>query len=94
MPGTSSEATLIHVRSDEELAWRTRRMALLGADDALAAKVAASDIDLHTFERLLKDGCSLDLAWSITQPLVEPAAPQAPLPEAAAAGHEEAPAQE
>jgi hypothetical protein len=76
-PETIPEAILVHVRSDEELAWRARRMTQLGADEALAAKAAASNLDLHAFERLLKDGCPIDLAWSIAQPLAEPVSPDA-----------------
>lgn len=75
--GASSEPTLIHVRNAEELAWRTQRMTRLGADEAFAAAVAASAIDLHAFERLVKDGCTLDLAWAITRPSTEPASPAA-----------------
>lgn len=75
--GTVSKGAVIRIRSAEELAWRVRRMTLLGADDALAAEVAASDVDVHAFERLLKDGCTIELAWSITQPLVEPPTPPA-----------------
>jgi len=40
----------------------------LGADAELAAKIAASDADVHEIERLLKAGCPLGLAWTIVQP--------------------------
>jgi len=39
-----------------EILWRTQRMVSLGADAELTA-----------IERLLKAGCSLELAWTITR---------------------------
>ncbi len=44
-------------------------MLSLGADAELAAKIAHSDADVHDIERLLKAGCPLALAWTITQPV-------------------------
>lgn len=44
----------------------------LGADAEFAAKVADSDVDVHEIERLLKAGCSLELAWTIVRPVDKP----------------------
>ena len=52
-----------------EIRWRTQRMVCLGADAELAAKVADSDTDVHDIERLLKAGCTLELAWTIMRPV-------------------------
>jgi len=52
-----------------EILWRTQRMVSLGADAELTASIASSDADVHDIERLLKAGCSLELAWTITRPI-------------------------
>ena len=52
-----------------EILWRTQRMVSLGADAELTASIASSDADVHDIERLLKAGCSLELAWTITKPI-------------------------
>ena len=41
----------------------------LGADSELASEIADSEVDVHDIERLLKAGCPLALAWTITQPV-------------------------
>jgi hypothetical protein len=66
----------VDIRAPEgpEIRWRMQRMARLGADPELAAKIANSDVDVHDIDRLLKAGCSLELAWTITQPVEEPPA--------------------
>ena len=46
-------------------------MLSLGADAELAATIAHSDVDVHDIARLLKAGCPLELAWTITQPVNE-----------------------
>ena len=63
------ETILIRVPGSPEIAWRTQRLVSLGADPALAAEIADSDADVHDIERLLKSGCSLELAWAIVGPL-------------------------
>jgi hypothetical protein len=47
-------------------------MVSLGADAEFAAKIADSDADVHDIERLLKAGCTLELAWTIVQPVDKP----------------------
>ena len=66
----------VDIRAPEgpEIRWRTHRMVRLGADPELAAKIAHSDVDVHDIDRLVKAGCSLELAWTITQPVDEPPA--------------------
>jgi len=66
----------VDIRAPEgpEIRWRMQRMVRLGADPELAAKIANSDVDVHDIDRLLKAGCSLELAWTITQPVEEPPA--------------------
>jgi hypothetical protein len=71
---TTSDAVIIRVPGGPEIIWRTRRMVSLGADAELAAKIADSDADVHEIERLLKAGCPLELAWTITQPDDKPPA--------------------
>jgi hypothetical protein len=44
-------------------------MVSLGADAELTASIASSDADVHDIESLLKAGCSLELAWTITRPI-------------------------
>jgi hypothetical protein len=44
-------------------------MLSLGAGPELAADIANSNVDVHDIERLLGAGCSLELAWTITQPV-------------------------
>ena len=66
----------VDIRAPEgpEIRWRMHRMVRLGADPELAAKIAQSDVDVHDIDRLVKAGCSLELAWTITQPVEEPPA--------------------
>jgi hypothetical protein len=68
----ANDTVIIRAPGGPEIAWRTRRMLSLGADAALAAKIADSDADVHDIERLLKAGCPLALAWTITQPVDTP----------------------
>jgi len=66
---TPDGTVIIRVPGSPEIVWRTRRMLSLGADAELAAEIANSDADVHDIERLLKAGCPLELAWTITQPV-------------------------
>ena len=66
---TPDGTVIIRVPGSPEIVWRTRRMLSLGADAELAAEIANSDADVHDIERLLKAGCPLALAWTITQPV-------------------------
>jgi hypothetical protein len=79
------ETVLIRVPGSAEVTWRTQRLVSLGADARLAAEIADSDADVHDIERLLKAGCSLELAWTIMRPVDKPA-----IPAGAAAGDVEA----
>lgn len=72
------DTVIIRAPGGPEIRWRTQRMVCLGADPELAAKIADSDADLHDIERLLKAGCTLELAWTIMRPIDKPpAAPSA-----------------
>jgi hypothetical protein len=73
----TNDTVIIRAPGGSEISWRTRRMLSLGADAELAATIADSDVDVHDIERLLKDGCSLELAWAITRPVDKPPAPVA-----------------
>jgi hypothetical protein len=74
MPSRGTDETvIIRAPGGEEIRWRTQRMVSLGADAALAETIAASDADIHDIDRLLQAGCSLELAWTIVQPIDEPA---------------------
>jgi hypothetical protein len=68
----TNDTVIIRAPGGPEILWRTRRMLSLGADAELAAEIAVSDADVHEIERLLKAGCPLALAWTITQPVDEP----------------------
>jgi hypothetical protein len=68
------DTVIIRPPGGAEIRWRTRRMVGLGADAELAEKIAASDADVHDIERLLKAGCTLELAWSIMRPVEKPPA--------------------
>jgi hypothetical protein len=68
----TTDTVIIRVPGSAEINWRTRRMASLGADAELAAKIAHSDADVHDIERLLKAGCPLELAWTIVRPADKP----------------------
>ena len=70
----TNDTVIIRVPGGSEISWRTRRMVSLGADADLAADIAKSDADVHEIERLLKAGCPLELAWTITQPVDNPPA--------------------
>jgi hypothetical protein len=65
-----NETVDIRAPGGAEITWRVRRMISLGADQELAATIADSTVDLHDIERLLKAGCPLELAWTITRPAV------------------------
>ena len=67
----TNDTVIIRAAGGPEITWRTQRMVSLGADAALAARIAESDVDVHDIERLLKAGCPLALAWTITQPVDE-----------------------
>jgi hypothetical protein len=66
------DTVIIRAPGGAEIRWRTQRMVSLGADAEFAAKIADSDADVHDIERLLKAGCSLELAWTITRPVEKP----------------------
>lgn len=66
------DTVIIRVLGGAEIKWRTRRMLGLGADAELAARIADSGADVHDIERLLKAGCTLELAWAIVQPVEQP----------------------
>ncbi len=68
------DTVIIRAPGGAEIKWRTRRMVSLGADAEFAAKIADSDADVHDIERLLKAGCSLELAWTIMRPVDKPPA--------------------
>lgn len=68
----TTDTVIIRAPGGEEIRWRTQRMISLGASAELAATIAESYADLHDIERLLKAGCPLDVAWTITQPANEP----------------------
>jgi hypothetical protein len=56
------------LRLDEELTvmrWRTQRLVELGYALGEAARLALSDVDVHELERLIANGCPLDLALRI-----------------------------
>jgi hypothetical protein len=77
----TDDTVIIRVAGSAEISWRTQRMVSLGADAELAAKIADSDADVHDIERLLKDGCPLELAWTIMRPIDKtPAAANATSP--------------
>jgi hypothetical protein len=69
-----ADTVIIRAPDGEEIRWRTQRMISLGADPELAATIANSRADVHDIERLLKAGCPLDVAWTITQPANDPQA--------------------
>jgi len=71
---STDDTVIIRVAGSAEISWRTQRMVSLGADAELAAKIADSDADVHDIERLLKDGCPLELAWTIMRPVDKPPA--------------------
>jgi hypothetical protein len=66
------DTVIIRAPGGAEIRWRTQRMVCLGADVELAAKIADSDADVHDIERLLKAGCTLELAWTIMRPVDRP----------------------
>jgi hypothetical protein len=68
----SDDTVIIRAPGSAEIGWRTRRMVGLGANAELAAKIADSDADVHDIERLLKAGCTLELAWTIMRPVAKP----------------------
>jgi hypothetical protein len=68
----TDDTVIIRGPDSAEISWRTRRMTSLGADAELAATIAQSDADVHDIERLLKAGCSLELAWTIVRPADKP----------------------
>jgi hypothetical protein len=68
----SVDTIIIRAPDGAEIKWRTQRMISLGADPELAATIANSRVDVHDVERLLKAGCPLDVAWTITQPANDP----------------------
>jgi hypothetical protein len=70
----TDDTVIIRVQGSAEITWRTQRMVSLGANAELAAKIADSDADVHDIERLLKAGCTLELAWSIMRPVEKPPA--------------------
>jgi hypothetical protein len=47
-------------RLDDELEvtrWRTERLLMLGYEDRESARLALSQIDIHTLEHLIAEGC-------------------------------------
>ena len=69
---THDGTVIIRAPGGAEIRWRTQRMVCLGADPELAATIADSDADVHDIERLLKAGCTLELAWTIMRPVDKP----------------------
>lgn len=65
---TPVEPQLGRVPSSDEVEWRIEKMSKLGAADPLAAEIAVTDVDTYAIERMLKAGCSLELAWRIRKP--------------------------
>jgi hypothetical protein len=53
------------VMTESELKWRWFRCVKLGASEELASEIAGSDVDVHSIEWLLSEGCPLDVAWRI-----------------------------
>ena len=72
MNASTDDTIIIRTPGSAEIKWRTRRMVSLGATAELATKIADSDADVHDIERLLKAGCTLELAWTITRPVDKP----------------------
>ena len=72
------DTVIIRAPGGAEIRWRTQRMVCLGADPELAAKIAESNADLHDIERLLKAGCTLELAWTIMRPVDKPPVASSP----------------
>jgi hypothetical protein len=68
----ADDTVIIRTPGGAEIKWRTQRMMSLGADAELAATIADSDADVHDIERLLKAGCTLELAWTIVRPVDKP----------------------
>ena len=77
------DTVIIRAPGGAEIRWRTRRMVSLGADAEFAATIANSDADVHDIERLLKAGCSLELAWTIVRPVEKPPVVASPAAESA-----------
>lgn len=70
MTTTIAEAVLSRLPNDVEIDWRIKRVSKIDdRGDEFAAEVAASTIDLHDVERLLEQGCPIDVAWQIVWPL-------------------------
>jgi hypothetical protein len=67
--GGDNDTVIIRASGGPEIGWRVRRLVSLGADEALAATIADSNVDVHDIERLMKAGCPLELAWTITRPV-------------------------
>ena len=63
-----TDTVIIRAPGGAEIKWRTQRMLSLGAGVELAADIANSNVDVHDIERLLRAGCPLELAWTITRP--------------------------
>jgi hypothetical protein len=74
MSKTNTDTVVIRAPDGPEIRWRRQRLLSLGADADLAETIAASNVDVHDIARLIKAGCPLALAWSITQPVEEPTA--------------------
>jgi hypothetical protein len=81
----TADTVIIRAPDGQEIRWRTQRMLSLGADADLAATIANSRADVHDIERLLKAGCPLDIAWTITRPANEPQSDLATVVEPASA---------
>jgi hypothetical protein len=69
---THDGTVIIRAPGGAEIRWRTQRMVCLGADPELAATIADRDTDPHDLERLLKAGCTLELARTIMRPVDKP----------------------
>jgi hypothetical protein len=72
MTPDAEDTVIIRAPGGAEIRWRTQRMVCLGADAELAAQIAETDADVHDIERLLKAGCTLELAWTIVRPVDKP----------------------
>jgi hypothetical protein len=55
----------VFVLTEAEIKWRWFRCVKLGAGDELATEIASSDVDVHSIEWLMNEGCPLEVAWRI-----------------------------
>lgn len=67
MPATTTKTygRPAYVLTPVEIDWRIEKLSKLGASDADAAAIAASDVDVWDVKRLLDMKCPLALAFEI-----------------------------